>query len=121
MHRGAKKRKGEYFGPYPDSGAVRETLHLIQKIFPVRQCEDTVYSNRTRPCLMYQVGRCAAPCVCSIISDKEYAELVYLVRLFLQGKDQQVLNTLVEKMEQASKTLKFEDAAKFRDQIQAIR
>ncbi len=121
MHRGAKKRKGEYFGPYPDSGAVRETLHLIQKIFPVRQCEDTVYSNRTRPCLMYQIGRCAAPCVSSIISDKEYAELVDLVRLFLQGKDQQVLNTLVEKMEQASKTLKFEDAAKFRDQIQAIR
>ncbi|MCG6295878.1 GIY-YIG nuclease family protein, partial [Vibrio vulnificus] len=62
LHRGAKKRKGEYFGPYPDSGAVRETLHLIQKIFPVRQCEDTVYANRTRPCLMYQIGRCAGPC-----------------------------------------------------------
>ncbi|UUM29577.1 excinuclease ABC subunit UvrC [Vibrio japonicus] len=121
MHRGAKKKKGEYFGPYPDSGAVRETLHLIQKIFPVRQCEDTVYSNRTRPCLMYQIGRCAAPCVSSIISDDDYAELVDLVRLFLQGKDQQVLTTLVEKMEQASKALKFEDAAKFRDQIQAIR
>ncbi|MEF1172165.1 excinuclease ABC subunit UvrC [Vibrio sinaloensis] len=121
MHRGAKKRKGEYFGPYPDSGAVRETLHLIQKIFPVRQCEDTVYSNRTRPCLMYQIGRCAAPCVSSVISDEQYAELVELVRLFLQGKDQQVLETLIEKMEQASKTLRFEDAAKFRDQIQAIR
>lgn len=121
MHRGAKKKKGEYFGPYPDSGAVRETLHLIQKIFPVRQCEDTVYSNRTRPCLMYQIGRCAGPCVSSIISDKDYSELVDLVRLFLQGKDQQVLTTLVERMEQASKALKFEDAAKFRDQIQAIR
>ncbi len=121
MHRGAMKRKGEYFGPYPDSGAVRETLHLIQKIFPVRQCEDTVYSNRTRPCLMYQIGRCAAPCVSSVISDEQYAELVELVRLFLQGKDQQVLETLIEKMEQASKTLRFEDAAKFRDQIQAIR
>ncbi|KGY09473.1 excinuclease ABC subunit UvrC [Vibrio sinaloensis] len=121
MHRGAKKRKGEYFGPYPDSGAVRETLHLIQKIFPVRQCEDTVYSNRTRPCLMYQIGRCAAPCVSSVISDEQYAELVELVRLFLQGKDQQVLETLIGKMEQASKTLRFEDAAKFRDQIQAIR
>ena len=121
MHRGAKKRKGEYFGPYPDSGAVRETLHLIQKIFPVRQCEDTVYSNRTRPCLMYQIGRCAAPCVSDVISDAEYQELVDLVRLFLQGKDSQVLSTLVEKMEQASQSLRFEDAAKFRDQIQAIR
>ncbi len=121
LHRGAKKRKGEYFGPYPDAGAVRETLHLIQKIFPVRQCEDTVYSNRTRPCLMYQIGRCAAPCVKSIISDEEYAELVEYVRFFLQGKDKQVLEILIEKMENASQQLMFEHAAKYRDQIQAIR
>ncbi len=121
MHRGAKKRKGEYFGPYPDSGAVRETLHLLQKILPVRQCEDTVYSNRTRPCLMFQIGRCAAPCVTDIISDKEYADLVGLVRLFLQGKDNQVLESLISKMEQASQSLRFEEAARFRDQIQAIR
>ncbi|PNQ70958.1 excinuclease ABC subunit UvrC [Vibrio sagamiensis] len=121
MHRGAKKRKGEYFGPYPDSRAVRETLHLLQKILPVRQCEDTVYSNRTRPCLMYQIGRCAGPCVSSLISDQDYAELVELVRLFLQGKDQQVLEQLITKMESASQQLRFEDAAKFRDQIQAIR
>ncbi|PMH71878.1 excinuclease ABC subunit C, partial [Vibrio splendidus] len=96
MHRGAKKKKGEYFGPYPDSGAVRETLHLIQKIFPARQCEDTVYANRTRPCLMYQIGRCAAPCVSSIISDEEYSELIDYVRLFLQGKDKLVLETLID-------------------------
>lgn len=121
MHRGAKKRKGEYFGPYPDSGAVRETLHLIQKIFPVRQCEDTVYGNRTRPCLMYQIGRCAAPCVSDIISDEEYAEMVDMMRLFLKGKDKQVIAELVEKMENASKELRFEQAAKLRDQIQAIR
>nr|WP_217702175.1 excinuclease ABC subunit UvrC [Vibrio ostreicida] len=121
MHRGAKKRKGEYFGPYPDSGAVRETLHLIQKIFSVRQCEDTVYRNRTRPCLMYQIGRCAGPCVSGLISDEDYTELVDLVRLFLQGKDQQVLTMLVEKMEAASASLRFEDAAVLRDQIQAIR
>ena len=87
----------------------------------MRQCEDTVYSNRTRPCLMYQIGRCAGPCVSDIISDQDYAELVNLVRLFLQGKDQQVLSTLVEKMELASQQLRFEDAAKLRDQIQAIR
>ncbi len=121
MHRGAKKRKGEYFGPYPDSGAVRETLHLLQKIFPVRQCEDTVYANRTRPCLMYQIGRCAGPCVSTIISDEEYQELVNYVRMFLQGKDNQVLEILVSKMEGASRELRFEDAAKYRDQIQAIR
>ncbi|PMH46609.1 excinuclease ABC subunit C [Vibrio sp. 10N.286.49.B3] len=121
MHRGAKKRKGEYFGPYPDSGAVRESLHLIQKIFPVRQCEDSVYANRTRPCLMYQIGRCAAPCVQRIISDEDYAELVSYVRLFLQGKDKQVLETLIEKMDTASRSLNFEQAANFRDQIQAIR
>lgn len=121
MHRGAKKRKGEYFGPYPDSGAVRETLHLIQKILPVRQCEDTVYSNRTRPCLMYQIGRCAAPCVSAVISDEEYSELTDMVRLFLRGKDKKVVSQLISKMEQASQELRFEDAAKIRDQIQAIR
>lgn len=121
LHRGAKRRKGQYFGPYPDSGAVRETLHLLQKIFPVRQCEDTVYSNRTRPCLMYQIGRCAGPCAPGVVSNDEYQELVDLVKLFLQGKDSQVLESLVEKMEHASAELKFENAAKFRDQIQAIR
>lgn len=121
IHRGAKKKQGEYFGPYPDSGAVRETLNLIQKIFPVRQCEDTVYSNRTRPCLMYQIGRCAGPCVSSAVSDESYAELVNYLRLFLQGKDKQVLNALVEKMEQSSQSLQFERAAVYRDQIQAIR
>ncbi|KFA98908.1 excinuclease ABC subunit UvrC [Vibrio sp. ER1A] len=121
MHRGARRKKGEYFGPYPDSGAVRQTLHLLQKIFPVRQCEDSVYANRSRPCLMYQIGRCAGPCVSSIISDEEYAELVGLLRLFLQGKDSNVLQMLVEKMDEASRNLKFEDAAKYRDQIQAIR
>jgi excinuclease ABC subunit C len=121
IHRGAKRKKGEYFGPYPDSGAVRQTLHLMQKIFPVRQCEDTVYANRTRPCLMYQIGRCAGPCVDSLIGAEEYAELVEHLRLFLKGKDNQVLQQLVDKMEQASLALKFELAAKYRDQIQAIR
>lgn len=121
IHRGAKKRKGEYFGPYPDSGAVRESLHLMQKLFPVRQCEDSVYANRHRPCLMHQIGRCVAPCVEGIISDDEYAEQVNYIRLFLQGKDRQVIAQLVEKMEAASKVLNFEAAARYRDQIQAMR
>jgi excinuclease ABC subunit C len=121
VYRGAKKKKGEYFGPYPDAGAVRETLHLIQKIFPLRQCEDTVYSHRTRPCLMYQIGRCAGPCVAGLISDESYQELVNYLRLFLQGKDRQVVTMLVRKMEDASQSLRFEEAAKYRDQIQAIR
>ncbi|WP_413477667.1 excinuclease ABC subunit UvrC [Vibrio hibernica] len=120
-HRGVKRRKGEYFGPYPDAGAVRETLHLLQKIIPVRQCEDSVYANRTRPCLMYQIDRCSGPCVEGLVSDEEYAESVNYVRLFLQGKDDQVLNALIAKMEQASQALQFEQAAKYRDQIQAIR
>ena len=121
IYRGAKKRKGEYFGPFPDSGSVRQTLHLLQKILPMRQCEDTVYANRSRPCLMYQIGRCAAPCVQSVISTEEYADLVEMVRLFLKGKDRQVIETLVARMEAASRELAFEKAAQFRDQIQAIR
>lgn len=121
IHRGTKKRKGEYFGPYPDSGSVRQSLYLLQKIFPIRQCEDSVYANRTRPCLMYQIGRCTGPCVDGIISDDAYAELVNYTRLFLQGKDQHVIAELVEKMESASQELAFEKAAKYRDQIQALR
>ncbi|WP_181897532.1 excinuclease ABC subunit UvrC [Grimontia hollisae] len=121
VHRGAKKRKGEYFGPFPDAGAVRQSLYLLQKIFPVRQCEDSVYANRTRPCLMYQIKRCVGPCVKGIITDEEYAELVNFTRLFLQGKDRQVITTLVEKMESASQSLAFEKAAQYRDQIQALR
>ncbi|MCW8327642.1 excinuclease ABC subunit UvrC [Photobacterium sp. SDRW27] len=121
IHRGAKKRKGEYFGPYPDSGAVRESLHLLQKIFPIRQCEDSVYANRSRPCLMFQIGRCLGPCVKGLVSEEDYQEQVNFVRLFLQGKDRQVIASLVEKMEQASQQLAFEKAATYRDQIQALR
>ena len=121
IHRGIKRRKGEYFGPYPDVSAVRDSLHLMQKIFPIRQCEDSVYANRSRPCLMYQIGRCSGPCVAGLISDDDYQQQVQWVRLFLQGKDRQVINTMVEKMEQASMALDFERAAIYRDQIQALR
>nr|WP_275667991.1 excinuclease ABC subunit UvrC [Photobacterium phosphoreum] len=121
IHRGVKRRKGEYFGPYPDVSAVRESLHLMQKIFPIRQCEDSIYANRSRPCLMYQIGRCSGPCVAGLVSDDDYQQQVQWVRLFLQGKDRQVINIMVEKMEQASMTLDFERAAVYRDQIQALR
>ncbi len=121
VHRGARKVKGEYFGPYPSGGAVRESLHLMQKIFPVRQCEDAVYANRSRPCLLYQLKRCAGPCVAGLVSEAEYAQQVELAKLFLAGKNQQVIGELVGKMESASGDLRFEEAARYRDQIQALR
>lgn len=121
IHRGAKHEKGEYFGPFPNSYAVRETLALLQKLFPVRQCENSVYRNRSRPCLQYQIGRCSGPCVAGLVSDDEYQRQVDYVRLFLSGKDQQVLTQLISRMEEASKLLHFEDAARIRDQIQAVR
>lgn len=121
IHRGAKHAKGEYFGPFPNSYAVRETLALLQKLFPIRQCENSVYRNRSRPCLQYQIGRCLGPCVKGLVSDEEYEQQVNYVRLFLSGKDNQVLESLVVRMEDASKALKFEEAARIRDQIQAVR
>nr|WP_202627351.1 excinuclease ABC subunit UvrC [Cronobacter muytjensii] len=121
IHRGAKHAKGEYFGPFPNGYAVRETLALLQKIFPIRQCENSVYRNRSRPCLQYQIGRCLGPCVEGLVSEEDYAQQVEYVRLFLAGKDDQVINQLVARMEQASLNLAFEEAARLRDQIQAVR
>ncbi|HCX00256.1 MAG TPA: excinuclease ABC subunit C [Pantoea sp.] len=120
-HRGAKHAKGEYFGPFPNGYAVRETLALMQKVFPIRQCENSVYRNRSRPCLQYQIGRCLGPCVAGLVSEEEYAQQTEYVRLFLSGKDDQVLNMLVKRMEEASTGLRFEEAARLRDQIQAVR
>ena len=102
-YRGSKKIQGEYFGPYPHAGAVRDTLSLLQKLFPIRQCENSVYKNRSRPCLQHQIGRCSAPCVAGYVSDEEYNQQVEFARLFLQGKDNQVLEHLIQKMEQASR------------------
>jgi excinuclease ABC subunit C len=91
------------------------------KIFPVRQCENSVYRNRSRPCLQYQIGRCLGPCVAGLVSEEEYAQQVEYVRLFLAGKDDQVLTQLIARMEKASQALEFEEAARIRDQIQAVR
>lgn len=121
MHRGAKQAKGDYYGPFPNGYAVKETLILLQKIFPIRQCENSVYRNRTRPCLQYQIGRCLGPCVEGLVSEEEYKLQTDYVRLFLSGKDDQVLRQLVTRMEQASQALKFEEAGRLRDQIQAVR
>lgn len=121
FHRGPKKRKGEYFGPYPSAWSVRESLRSMQKIFPVRQCEDSYYRARSRPCLQYQMKRCSAPCVEGFVSDEEYAEQVKLAAMFLRGKNSQVIATLVSRMEVASEELNFEAAARYRDQISALR
>lgn len=121
FHRGPQKLKGEYFGPYPNSWAVRESLRTMQKIFPIRQCEDSYYRARSRPCLQYQMKRCSAPCVQGYVTDQEYDEQVNYARLFLKGKNQQVIGSLVEKMEKASEQLNFEAAARYRDQINALR
>jgi excinuclease ABC subunit C len=113
--------EGRVFWSFPNGYAVRETLALLQKIFPIRQCENSVYRNRSRPCLQYQIGRCLGPCVAGLVSEEEYAQQVEYVRLFLAGKDDQVLTQLIARMEKASQALEFEEAARIRDQIQAVR
>ncbi len=119
-HRGAKRAKGRYFGPYPSAGAVRDSLNLLQKIFPVRQCEDTFYRSRTRPCLQYQIKRCTAPCV-DYVEKEAYAEDVTHAVMFLEGRNKQVIEDLVVKMEDASADLAFEQAGHYRDQIVSLR
>ena len=120
FHRGAKKAKGSYFGPFPSVHAVRESMSFLQKTFKVRQCEDSFFKNRSRPCLQYQIKRCTAPCV-EMISAQEYTEDVNLTRLYLDGKADKILQQLESEMEAASASLQFEKAAEHRDQIAALR
>ncbi|MCQ4165358.1 excinuclease ABC subunit UvrC [Tahibacter harae] len=120
FHRGAKNEKGRYFGPFPSGYAVRESLALMQKLFLVRQCEDSYFRNRSRPCLQYQIKRCSAPCV-NLIGADDYAASVRHAALFLEGKSTQVIDELVARMEQASRTLEFEKAAALRDQIATLK
>ena len=119
-HRGAKRAKGRYFGPYPSAGSVRESLSLLQKLFRVRQCDDSFFSNRTRPCLQYQIKRCTGPCV-GLISEAQYREDVRRTTLFLEGKSSTVINELVAQMEQAAEAQAFEEAAQHRDLIANLR
>jgi len=120
FHRGGRRGKGQYFGPYPSAGAVRETLNLLQKLFQVRQCQDSYFSNRSRPCLQYQIRRCTAPCTHEI-GEVDYQQGVRHSIQFLEGKSQQVIDDLVAQMDQASVKLEFEQAAIFRDQIERLR
>ncbi len=120
LHRGVKKAKGEYFGPFPGAGAVRETLRLLQKLFQVRQCENSYFSNRSRPCLQYQIKRCRAPCM-EYLSTEEYAADVKLSRLLLKGKNQDTLKFLISSMDQHAHSHAYEEAAVRRDQIAYIR
>ncbi|WP_422909456.1 excinuclease ABC subunit UvrC [Pseudomonas sp. MAC6] len=120
IHRGAKKLKGRYFGPYPSAGAIRESLNLLQKTFLVRQCEDSFYKNRTRPCLQYQIKRCKAPCV-GLVEPAEYAEDVRHSVMFLEGRSNALTDELSSGMQAAAMTLDFERAAALRDQISLLR
>lgn len=118
--RGKQKIPGNYFGPYPSAFAVRSTLSLLQKLFLIRQCDDTFFANRSRPCLQYQIKRCSAPCVGYIQKD-DYHEQVQNVVLFLQGKESTIIDNLIKKMETASLNQDFEQAATLRDQIASLR
>ena len=120
FRRGARRGKGRYFGPYPSAGATRDTLQLLQKLFPVRQCEEGFFRNRSRPCLQYQIKRCSGPCV-GLVEPQAYAQAVEHAAMFLDGKAKEVIDDLVRRMETASQSLEFEQAARYRDQIQTLR
>lgn len=120
FYRGSKKEKGRYFGPYPSAGAVRETLNLLQKVFLIRSCKDTFFRNRSRPCIQYQIKRCSAPCV-GLIEKAQYQQVIHHVELFLDGKNEQLIDELQRRMHVASAALSYEQAAKYRDQIASLR
>ena len=119
-HRGARNKPGRYFGPFPSASAVRETLDLMQKLFKVRQCEDSYFRNRSRPCLQYQIGRCSAPCV-KYISVPDYRNDVRHAEMFLEGKSPEIVDDLTAAMDKASADLDFERAAVLRDQVASLR
>jgi excinuclease ABC subunit C len=120
FHRGARDKTKRYFGPYPSAGSVRHSINLIQKLFRIRNCEDSYFSHRNRPCLQYQIRRCTAPCV-GFVSSQDYALQVDDATLFLQGKSQKVLTRLIARMEHAAHEQEYETAAMFRDQINSLK
>ena len=120
FHRGTQRKGNDYFGPFPNAVAVRESIQLLQKVFKLRTCENTVFSNRTRPCLQYQIERCTAPCV-DLISVDDYRRDVSHATMFLQGREQQVMDELGEKMMAAAEDQEYEMAAVYRDRMQSLR
>jgi len=120
LHRGPRAIPGRYFGPYASVTAVRETMNLMHKLFRLRSCEDSVFRNRSRPCLQYQIGRCSAPCV-ELVGAEEYAESVRRATMFLEGKSDQLADELMQSMQQASEQLQFERAARLRDLLALLR
>jgi excinuclease ABC subunit C len=120
FHRGGRSQPGRYFGPYPGAGAVRESMDLMQKIFRLRTCEDSVFRNRSRPCLQHQIGRCSAPCV-GFIPTRDYDASVKRAALFLEGRSDELVQELAKSMEAASARLEFEQAATLRDAITTVR
>ncbi len=119
FHRGTRRKGSHYFGPYPGGGAVREAISLVEKVFQVRNCSDSYFRNRTRPCLQHQIQRCTAPCV-GLVSEQDYAQQVKLAMDFLDGRSRDVVEHLSGKMEEASRNLEFEEAAILRDKLAAI-
>lgn len=120
LHRGSRRGAGRYFGPYPNSQAVRETLDLLQGTFQLRSCEDSEFSHRSRPCLQHQIGRCKAPCT-QLIAPEQYAEDVHCAVMFLEGKSDSLIQEALARMEQAAQALEFEKAAEWRDRVARLR
>lgn len=119
FYRGSRRQKGEYFGPYASAGAVRDTLNTLHRVFRIRQCEDTIFRNRSRPCLQYQIKRCSAPCV-DYISAEDYASDVEHARLFLSGRSAEVQERFAQMMEEAAEAQAYEQAAQYRDRIRTL-
>ena len=120
LYRGKRSKPGKYFGPFSNAGAVHQTLHIMQKMFRIRDCENAVFNNRSRPCMQYQIGRCSAPC-CDVVSKIVYAQQVEDVRTFLAGRNTDLIRQWQEKMQLASDHRNYELAASLRDRIRALR
>jgi len=120
FHRGARDPKKSFFGPYPSAHSVRDSINLIQKLFRLRNCEDSYFAHRSRPCLQHQIRRCTAPCV-GLVSASDYAEQVNDARLFLEGRNRKVTERLIQRMEKAAAELEYETAALYRDQISLLK
>ena len=120
FHRGSLDKRNRYFGPFPNAGAVRESIQLLQKAFRIRTCENSVFNNRSRPCLLHQIRRCTAPCV-GLVTEAGYREDVRSADLFLSGKEDEVTERLEARMNEAAERMGYEEAAVYRDQIAALR